>query len=180
MSTIFDLVTKINGQWIHLFKYGYMEAPELALLEYDMTDLNNENLDFRNKKLKRIAEKVSLSETGESITWYEEDLKEANITITTINSATSRVVSSATVVVGELLYNQTTGVTVLVTAVAGTTITLAGAGDAAALLLLKTTKQDCSLTLLKNTWDFNLLMLQEKSWKDSLNLSTSVSLLRHL
>lgn len=133
MSTIYDIVTKINGQGIHLFKYGYMEAPELAMLEYDMHDLNNENLDFRNKKLKRIAEKVSLNETGESITWYEEDLKEANVTIATINSATSRVLSVSSVVVGEMLYNQTTGVTVLVVGVAGSTVTLAGAGDAGAL-----------------------------------------------
>lgn len=132
MTTIYELTTKIDGKGIHLVKYGYMEAPEAALLLYNMYDLNNENLDFRSQMIKQISEKISINETGEQVRWYEEDLKLANVSITTVNSATEFVISAAGVIVGETLYNQTTQATTKVTAVSGTTITLDGTGDTSA------------------------------------------------
>lgn len=136
MSTAINETTKVNGKGIHLVRYGYAEAPEVALLLYDLSKLNEENLDFKNVELKGVAREATLTEDGESITWKEEDVKEAYITVSSKTSATSIVVDANNVIVGETLYNQTTGETALVTAVSGSTLTLAapwfaGAGLAA-------------------------------------------------
>jgi len=131
MSTIYDLTTKIDGKGIHLFQYGYMEAKEAALLEYDMYDLNKEGLDFRTATLKKSAQKVSITETGDAIAWYEEDLKEADVTIQTVNSATEIVLTAAGPVVGEMLFNPVTWTTVVVVGVSSATLTLKSPGDTA-------------------------------------------------
>lgn len=131
MAKIYDLVTKVNGKGIDLVRFGYEESPEMMYMLYNMYDLNKQDLDFRNKRLKGISEKVSITEDGESITWYSEDMKEAKATIATFTSGTSWVVDLTDIQVGEELFNARTGATVIVSAVSGTTVTLNGAGDAA-------------------------------------------------
>lgn len=109
-----------------------MEAKEPSLLLYDMYNLNNEKLDFRGQSMKRVSYKTSMLEDGQKVQWREEDLKEANVTLTTVNSATEFVVDASDMQVGESLYNQTTGTTVLIINVVGSTITLEAPGDTAA------------------------------------------------
>jgi hypothetical protein len=124
--SVFAQTTKIEGYGLHLVQYGYSEAPETALLMYDMKDLNKENLDFKSFNVKGVASKSSITETGESIEWNEEDLKDALVTINTFTSATSVIVDTANIAVGEMLYNQTKGgKEAMVVAVSGTTLTLA-------------------------------------------------------
>lgn len=120
--------TKVNGKWIHLVRYGYAEAPEVALMLYDLSKLNEDNLDFKNTELKGVSREATLTEDGESITWKEEDIKEAYIKVTTATSATSVVVDATDVIVWETIYNQATGETALVTAVSTNTLTLASPG----------------------------------------------------
>lgn len=131
MTKIYDLVTKVNGKGIDLVRFGYEESPEMMYMLYNMYDLNKQDLDFRNKRLKGISEKVSITEDGESITWYSEDMKEAKVTIATFTSGTSWVVDLTDIQVGEELFNARTGATVIVSDVSGTTVTLNGTGDAA-------------------------------------------------
>lgn len=107
-ATLTD-TTRIEGKGLHLVQYGYAEAPETALLMYDLKDLNQQTLDFRSMKMKNVAMKASITETGESIEWNEEDLKGAVINITAFTSATSFTVDATDIQVGEMLYNQTTG-----------------------------------------------------------------------
>lgn len=129
MGNIYNTGTKIVGSGLHLVKYGYAEAPEVALLMYDMKDLNQESLDFRSLKLKNVAMNASISQTGDAIEWNEEDLKQAVVTITAFTSATSFTVDATDMQVGEMLYNQTTGgVEAMVVAVAGSVLTLAAPG----------------------------------------------------
>ena len=125
MATSLQETTKVNGKWIHLVRYGYAEAPEVALMLYDLSKLNEDNLDFKSTELKGVSREATLTEDGESITWKEEDIKEAYLTISSKTSATSLVVDSTDVQVWETLYNQTTGETALVTAVSSSTLTLA-------------------------------------------------------
>lgn len=136
MATSLQETTKVNGKWIHLVRYGYAEAPEVALMLYDLSKLNEDNLDFKSTELKGVSREATLTEDGESITWKEEDIKEAYLNVNSKTSATSLVVDATDVQVGETLYNQTTGETALVTAVSTSTLTLAspwftGAGFAA-------------------------------------------------
>lgn len=129
MPKIYDTLTKLEGKGVHLVQYGYAEAPEVALLMYDMKDLNDQNLDFRSMKLKNVSQLASITATGESIEWNEEDLKAALLNINTFTSATSIVVDATDVSVGEMLYNQTTGgVEAMVVNVVGSTLTLAAPG----------------------------------------------------
>lgn len=129
-ATLTD-TTRIEGKGLHLVQYGYAEAPETALLMYDLKDLNQQNLDFRSLKMKNIAMKASITETGESIEWNEEDLKGAVVTITAYTSATSFTVDATDIQVGEMLFNQTTGwVEAMVVGVAGSVLTLAAPGFA--------------------------------------------------
>lgn len=125
MATSLQETTKVNGKWIHLVRYGYAEAPEVALMLYDLSKLNEDNLDFKSTELKGVSREATLTEDGESITWKEEDIKEAYLTVTTATSATSVVVDSTDVQVWETIYNQTTGETALVVAVSTNTLTLA-------------------------------------------------------
>lgn len=130
MTTILNEGVKKIGMGLHLVKYGYQEAPETTLLMYDMESLNQDNLDFRNLKLKNVAQQSTITESGESIEWREEDMKEAYLTIVTVTSPTSIVVNTTGVAVGEILYEQTTQETAVVVAVNGTTITLDSPGFA--------------------------------------------------
>ena len=125
MATSLQETTKVNGKWIHLVRYGYAEAPEVALMLYDLSKLNEDNLDFKSVELKGVSREATLTEDWESITWKEEDIKEAYLTVTTATSATSVVVDATDVQVWETLYNQATGETALVVAVSTNTLTLA-------------------------------------------------------
>lgn len=129
MGTIYTDTARVVDKGIHLVKYGFAEAPEVTLLMYDLKDLNAENLDFRSLKLKNVAMKGSVTETGESIEWNEEDLKGAVVNITAFTSATSFTVDATDIQVGEMLYNQSTwGVEAMVVGVAGSVLTLAAPG----------------------------------------------------
>lgn len=130
MVTILDEGVKKVWLGLHLVKYGYDEAPETTLLMYDMKSLNEDNIDFRSLKLKNVAQNTTITESGESIEWREEDLKEAYLTIATIASATSLTVTASGVAVGEILYEQTTKETAVVVAVSGVTLTLDAPGFA--------------------------------------------------
>lgn len=129
-GNVLNTTNKVNGKGLHLVRYGYAEAPEVALLIYDLYQLNGENLDFKNLKLKGVAAEVSTSETGDSIKWVEEDVKEKYLTVTAKTSATSITVDANNVIVGETLYNQATGETALVVGVAGQVLTLESPGFA--------------------------------------------------
>ena len=124
MATALNSTTKVNGKGLHLVRYGYAEAPEVALLLYDISKLNEENLDFKSLQLKGVASEVSTSEDGYSIVWKEEDVKEAYIKVTAKTSATSITVDANDVIVGETLYNQATEETALVVAVTGANLLL--------------------------------------------------------
>jgi len=131
MSTVYDLLTKIDGKNVNIFKYGYEEAPEAALLLYNLWDLNSETFDFRGQSVKQIATKMHLLPGADYIEWNDEDLKEANDTIQVVNSTTNFDMTATNYKVGELLRNATTGAIYTVTVVTGTTITISAA-DAAA------------------------------------------------
>ena len=126
MATSLQETTKVNGKWIHLVRYGYAEAPEVALMLYDLSKLNEDNLDFKSTELKWVSREATLTEDGESITWKEEDIKEAYVKITAKTSATAITVDTADIQVWETLFNQTTQETALVAAVwASNAVTLA-------------------------------------------------------
>lgn len=124
MSTVYDLFNKIDGKWVHIVEYGYEDIPEVMPFLYDMTQLNNKNLDFRSMSLKGIANEVSITETWEGIQWYEDDLKRPNLTVVTKNADDEFVVDSSSVQVGTQLYNQETFHTSVVIDVSWATITI--------------------------------------------------------
>ena len=130
MATSLQETTKVNGKGIHLVRYGYAEAPEVALLLYDLSKLNEDNLDFKSVELKGVSREATLTEDGESITWKEEDIKEAYLTVDTATSATSVKVDATDVQVWETLFNQATQETALVVAVSTSSLTLASPGFA--------------------------------------------------
>ena len=103
MATSISETTKVNGKWIHLVRYGYAEAPEVALMLYDLSKLNEDNLDFKSTELKWVSREATLTEDGESITWKEEDIKEAYVKITAKSSATAITVDTADIQVWETL-----------------------------------------------------------------------------
>ena len=76
VPSIYDHSQKVKGKGLDIFRYGYEEAVETALLIYDFKNLNKDDLDFRGMALKHVSNKISITETGDSIQWYEEDLKE--------------------------------------------------------------------------------------------------------
>ena len=128
MATILDTTQKKVGYGLHLIQYGYSQAQEISLLMYNLADLNSNNLDFRNMKLKGVASKVSTTEDGESVLWKEEDIKEALVTVDTVTSATVFTCDTTGLAVGEVLYNQTTKESALVVGVSGLQITLDSPG----------------------------------------------------
>jgi hypothetical protein len=132
MSTVYDLLTKIDGKNVNIFKYGYEEAPEAALLLYNLWDLNSESFDFRGQTIKQIATKMHLLPGADYIEWNDEDLKEANDTIQVVNSTTNFDMTATNYKIGETLRNATTNVIYTVTGVAGTTITISAADALAA------------------------------------------------
>lgn len=134
MTDIYSLLTEKNGQGINITQYGYEEAPEIALFGMDFKDLNKQDLDFRSANIKGLAKKMTLTPDGEKIYWYDEDMRKDDIAITTRSSATSWIVDSTAVQVGDTWRNKTTGNKVIVTAVSGSTITLSGTGDTSSLV----------------------------------------------
>jgi len=133
MADIYSLLTEKNGQGISITQYGYEDAPEIALFGMDFKDLNKQDLDFRSANIKSLAKKMTVTPDGEKIYWYDEDMRKDDIAITTRSSATSWIVDSTAVKVGDTWRNKTTGNRVIVIAVSGSTITLAGAGDTSSL-----------------------------------------------
>jgi len=128
MTLIYGFDQKRVGYGLEISKFGYHEVPETLLLMYDISDLNQDNLDFRSMKIKQVGNKVATTETGESIEWYEEDMREADISVVTPTSATQFTASVSTVRPGEQLWNIDTNETALVESVAGTTVTLVAPG----------------------------------------------------
>ena len=131
MADIYSLLTEKNGQGISVTKFGYEESPEAAIFGMDFKELNREDLDFMSANIKGLNKKMTVTPDGEKIYWYDEDMRKDEIAISTRTSATSWVVDSTNVQVGDTWRNKNTGKSVIVTAVSGSTITLAGSGDTA-------------------------------------------------
>lgn len=131
MADIYSILTEQNGKGVSITQFGYQEAPEIALFGMDFKDLNKNDLDFRSANIKGLAKKMTVTPDGEKIYWYDEDMRKDDIAITTRTSATSWVVDSTNVKVGDTRRNKTTGNRVIVIAVSGSTITLAWSGDTA-------------------------------------------------
>ncbi len=108
-------------------------AKEALILGYKFSDLNQNAVNRKNITAKNIAQKISTTEDGKKVVWHQEDLRIANVAISTRTSATSYNLDSTDVNIGESLYNQRTGTTVFVTASSAGTVTLSGSGDTESL-----------------------------------------------
>lgn len=136
MATIYDIVNQVDGKGYFLAQRGYeytTMAREMLLLGYKFSDLNKNEVDWKNISMKNVAQKVSTTQDGKKVVWEQEDLRIPTCTISVRTSATSYDLSTTDIVVGESLYNQRTGTTVFVTASSAGTVTLNGAGDTASL-----------------------------------------------
>jgi len=126
VPSIYDHSQKVKGKGLDIFRYGYEEAVETALLIYDFKNLNKDDLDFRGMALKHVSNKISITETGDSIQWYEEDLKEVKLEVTTVTSDTEIIVDSDNVQVGETIFaSERDDTAVVVVGVTGNTLMLA-------------------------------------------------------
>lgn len=132
MSTIYSLTNQVNGVGVHYFKYGYNAAPEAAMLMYDLTDLNKETINWKTLKLKNIADKVSITQSGDAVAWYQDDLKRATATIT-VKTSTTVFETGESIVAGEVLFNRNTGTTYNVASVSGAAVTITVADSALAV-----------------------------------------------
>ena len=117
MTKIIDELTKVNGRGIHHFRYGYEEAPITAMLFYDLTSLNNADVDFKGAKVKHAKMEKTKFADATKITWYEDNIKEASFTSTETTAAVTFTVSISTLQVGDQLRNKDTGDVMLVVAV---------------------------------------------------------------
>jgi hypothetical protein len=116
---------------LYQFGYGHKSGAEYFLFMYDFSTLNQNKVDFKSAAtLKGLANKVSTSETGDSVKFKDEDLRRGNTVIDTVTNSTTFVLTVA-VDEGQELYNRNTLKTYAVIGVAGTTITI-DAADAAA------------------------------------------------
>lgn len=133
MTTVYDLVSSLDGKGNYLYKYGFgaKNMAEYFLFMYDLSELNKDDVNWSNAPLKWIGSLISETESGESVKWKDENMKEAPLTIDVVNSATSFDFSTVPSVWQEL-YNKNTLKTYVVTAVSGSSATISGAGDAAA------------------------------------------------
>ncbi|HPC34073.1 MAG TPA: hypothetical protein PLP73_00275 [Candidatus Absconditabacterales bacterium] len=114
MAKIIDELTKANGRGIHHFRYGYEEAPIVAMLFYDLTSLNNSDLDFKGAKVKHAKMEKTKFANATKITWYEDNIKESSFTATGTTAGTTLDVSISTLQVGDQLRNKNTGDIMLV------------------------------------------------------------------
>lgn len=117
MAKIIDELTKANGRWIHHFRHGYEEAPIVAMLFYDLTSLNNSDLDFKGAKVKHAKMEKTKFANSTKITWYEDNIKESSFTATGTTAGTTLDVSISTLQVGDQLRNKDTGDIMLVVAI---------------------------------------------------------------
>lgn len=114
MAKIMDELTKVNGRGIHHFRYGYEEAPITTMLFYDLTSLNNADVDFKGAKVKHAKMEKTKFADATKITWYEDNIKEASFTATSTSATTTFNVSISTLQVGDQLRNKDTGDVMLV------------------------------------------------------------------
>jgi hypothetical protein len=136
MTLLYEFLQEVDGKGVSLHQRGYpvtSMAREAMLLGYRLSDLNKNDLARNSIGMKNIAQTVSTTEDGKKVKWKSEDLKIKTVEIDVRTSATSYDVDTTDVQVGESLYNQRTGTTVVVTASSAGTITLNGSGDTASL-----------------------------------------------
>lgn len=114
MTKIIDELTKVNGRGIHHFRYGYEEAPITTMLFYDLTSLNNADVDFKGAKVKHAKMEKTKFADATKITWYEDNIKESSFTADSTSATTTFDVSITTLQVGDQLRNKTTGDVMLV------------------------------------------------------------------
>jgi hypothetical protein len=126
MTKIYDLLAKQNGKGINHFRYGYEEIPTAMLTFYDLSDLNNPNFDFRTARVKRTKMETTTFSDAKKIVWYEDSIKEASFTAASTAAAgtVSFDVSISTLTVGDQIRNVTKGISMLVVATSGATITV--------------------------------------------------------
>jgi len=127
MATVNNILTQINGQWIYLMKYGYMEVPSSMLMFYNLADLNKPNFDFKSAKPKNVVREVSMfSNEKHKVKWNEENIREQSLSATTAAGAgtTSFDVDVAYLQEWDALFNPRTGETMHVVAVSWNTVTV--------------------------------------------------------
>jgi len=84
------------------------------MLFYDLTSLNNSDLDFKGAKVKHAKMEKTKFANATKITWYEDNIKESSFTATGTTAGTTLDVSISTLQVGDQLRNKNTGDIMLV------------------------------------------------------------------
>ena len=131
MSKIIDELTKANGRGLYHFRYGYEEAPIITMLFYDLSSLNSSDVDFKGAKVKHAKYEKTRFGNDKKITWYEDSVKEQGFQVTAdVTASWAGVNATLTVWAGtdikkwDVIRDIETGETMLVTAVAGTSVTV--------------------------------------------------------
>lgn len=132
MAKIIDELTKANWRGLYHFRYGYEEAPIVTMLFYDLSSLNSSDVDFKGAKVKHAKYEKTRFGDAKKITWYEDSIKEQGFQVTADVTATwAGVNATLTVASGldlkkwDVIRDIETQETMLVTAVAGTSVTVA-------------------------------------------------------
>lgn len=131
MAKIIDELTRANGRGIYHFRYGYEEAPIITMLFYDLSSLNSSDLDFKGVKVKHAKYEKTRFGDAKKITWYEDSVKEQGFQVTAdVTASWAGVNATLTVGAGidikkwDVIRDIETGETMLVTAVAWTSVTV--------------------------------------------------------
>jgi len=122
------MFNKYDWMGLELFHQGYDKSPEALLLPFDLDSLNQNDFNFKQAQLKKVARQVSTTENGDQIQWYDQDIKEpvAKIDGATTNDEefTLDVNGGSDPQVWETLFNVNTQKTYLVENVDGSTVTI--------------------------------------------------------
>jgi len=94
MSNLRSLATELNQKTINILKYGRGYAGKsLSLFMFNITDLNQDYIDWKNIKPKPFKSEIkenmlSDSSYGNKVTWQEINLKDQVLTINSVDSGT--------------------------------------------------------------------------------------------
>lgn len=130
MAKIIDELTKANWRGLYHFRYGYEEAPIITMLFYDLSSLNSSDIDFKGAKVKHAKYEKTRFGDAKKITWYEDSVKEewftidSDVTATWADTNADLTVTSIVLKKWDVIRDITTGETMLVTNVAGSTVTV--------------------------------------------------------
>jgi len=97
------------------------------MLMYNLEDLNKDTINWKSLKLKGISDKVSLTQSGDAVAWYQDDLKKATQAVTVVTSTTVFETAATDIIAGEVLFNRDTGATYNVASVSGAEVTITAA-----------------------------------------------------